>query len=205
MLKLFNVEINVYKLKICNQILLIFPALFLVTVTSCTSIRIGIELISSDFDGSALIKNEKEVKKTLETIILTPKNYTIAAYTRRVFSPEVERTKALYHSFYTLTGSDTSFLTLSFSGTKIRTKSKGVWAINTESDMKSFINYKNGINEWEVQEILINKGINTEMTIKNILNRMDKNITYYYKDHIKNREGMENCNTALLNTLVEND
>jgi hypothetical protein len=198
------VKIDVYKSINRNQILLILQALFLITFNSCTTIRIGIELIENDFDGSILIENEGEVKKTLETIILTQENYTMTAYTRRVFSPEFERTKTLYHSFYTLTGSDMSFITLSFNGTKIRTKSKGVWAINTETDMNSYINYKNGINEWEVQEILLNSGINTEMTIENILNMMDKNTIYYYKDHLKNRDNMENCNTALLNTLVEN-
>ena len=71
--------------------------------------------------------------------------------------------------------------------------------------MKSYINYKYGTNEWEVQEISIYKGINTEMTIKNILYRIDNNFNYYYNDHKNEMEDMENCNTALQNTLVENN
>ena len=97
------------------------------------------------------------------------------------------------------------FFTLSFSGTKKRTKSEGVWAINTDSDMKSYISFIYGTNEWEVQEISLSKGINTEMTIKNILYRIDNNINYYYNDHKRHLDGRENCNTALQNTLVENN
>jgi len=174
------------------------------TCVSCTTMKIGIELLFSDLDGRGLIDNEVQVKNTLETILLAPEEYTITGYTRRVFSPELKRTPSLYHSFYLVTSNKVSFITLSFSGTKKRMRSEGVWAINTESDMKSYISSKYGTNEWEVQEISINKGINTEMTIKNIIYRIDNNINYYYNDHKKNIEGMENCNTALQNTLVEN-
>jgi hypothetical protein len=192
-------------MKIYNKIQFLFLSLFLVTGTSCTTIRIGIDLWLRGFDGGELIENEWQVKEILETILLTPENYTMAGYTRRAFSPEYKRTPSLYHSFYTITGNDMSFITLSFAGTKIRIQSKGVWAINTEADMESYISFKYGTNEWEVQEILINKGINTETTIKNILYRIDNNISYYYKDHKNDKDGMENCNTALQNTLVEND
>ena len=193
------------RLKIRSGILFLFPALFLLACTSCTTIRIGIELLLRDFDGSELIENEGQVKNTLETILFAPENYTMTGYTRRVFSPELKRTPSLYHSFYTVTDDGMSFFTLSFTGTKKRIQSEGVWAINTESDMKSYINFKYGTNEWEVQEILINKGINTEMTIKQIIYRIDNDFNYYYNDSKNNRDGMENCNTALLNTLVENN
>jgi hypothetical protein len=98
-----------------------------------------------------------------------------------------------------------SFFTLSFCGTKKRIQSEGVWAINTDPDMKSYLNFKYGTNEWKVQEVLIKKGINTEMTIKNVIYRIDNDFDYYYNDEKYNRAGMENCNTALKNTLVEND
>ena len=55
-------------------------------------------------------------------------------------------------------------------------------------------------------EINLKKGINTEMTLKNIIHKIDDDkITYYYNDHINDEHYMENCNTALQNTLVEND
>jgi hypothetical protein len=94
---------------------------------------------------------------------------------------------------------------LSFSGTKKRTRSKGAWATNTEFDKKSYAEFLNGTNEWEVYEILTPNGINIEMTIRNIIYRIDNDITYYYNDHRSDKMNMENCNTALLNTLVENN
>jgi len=166
--------------------------------------RVGLELLFLNFDGSGLIENEVEVKNTLEAILLTPEEFTITGYTRRVFSPDLKRTPSFYHSFYLVSSNELSFFTLSFSGTKKRTRSEGAWAINTESDMKSFMSSRYGTNEWEVQEIQTSRGINTEMTIKNILYRIVNNFNYYYNDHKKNIEGMENCNTALQNTLVEN-
>jgi hypothetical protein len=198
-------ESNVYKLKINNNIPFLFFFLFLVIVISCTTIKAGIELLLIDFNGRELIENEGKVRIILETILLTPENYTLTVYTRQVFSPEVKRTPSLYHSFYTVTSSEMSFITLSFSGTKKRIQSEGAWAINTESDMKSYLDFKYGTNEWDVQETLINKGVNTKMTIENIIYRIDNNINYYYNDHKNDRDGRENCNTALQNTLVEND
>ena len=197
-------EFNVNKLKIHVKIQLLFLVIFLTICTSCTTIRVGIQLLLREFDGRALIENEGQVKNILETILFTPESYTMTGYTRQVFSPEVKRTPSLYHSFYIITSGDMSFITLSFSGTKKRIKSEGAWAINTESDMKSYDSFKHGTNEWEVREILINKGINIEMTIKNIIYRIDNDINYYYNDHKNNVDGMENCNTALQNTLVEN-
>jgi hypothetical protein len=122
-----------------------------------------------------------------------------------VFSPQIKRTLTLYHSFYAITGNGAPSFTLSFTGTKKRFRSRGVWAINTEFDTLSYNNFLYEANEWEVYEIPINEGINTEKTIKNILYRIDNNLSYYYRDHKKNKDGMENCNTALENTLVENE
>ena len=136
--------------------------------TSCTTMRVGIELLLRDFDGSALIENEGQVKNTLEEILFTPEDYTMTGFTRRVFSPELKRTPSLYHSFYVVTNNEMTFFTLSFTGTKKRMQSEGAWAINTESDFLSYTSFIYGTNDWEVEEILITKGIATEMTIKNI-------------------------------------
>ena len=193
------------KFIISREIQSLAIALLVMVTTSCTTVKIGIELLLRDLDGSALIENEGQVKDILETILFAPVNYTMIGYTRQVFSPELRRTQSLYHSFYTITDNKMSFFTLSFSGTKKKTKSIGVWAINTESDTKSYYSYKYGANEWDVQMIRVNKGINTEMTIKEIIYRIDNNINYYYNDHKRNKNGRENCNTALQNTLVENN
>ena len=192
-------------MSIYGKIPILFLALFLVSANSCTIIRIGLELLLRDFDGNALIENETQVRSKLEVLLLTPGKYRITGYTRQVFSPELKRTPTLYHSFYTVTSGETAFFTLSFSGTKKRIYSEGAWAINTEPDLKSYISFKYGSNEWDVQEISIDKGINTEMTVKKVLYRIDNNINYYYNDQENDKSGLENCNTALQNTLVEND
>jgi hypothetical protein len=199
-----NMEFTVCKLKNFKKIHLLFLALFFVIGTSCTTFRIGIQLLLRDFDGNELITNEPQVKNILETMLLTLEDYTMAGYTRKVFSPELKKTSSLYHSFYTITGSEMSFITLSFSGTKKRMKSEGVWVINSDSDIKSYTDFKYGTNEWEVEEISVSNGINTEMTVKNIIYRIENNTNYYFNDHKNSMDGRENCITALQNTLVEN-
>jgi len=193
--------LNIHK----NILSVLFLALFLAAGSSCTTVRIGMELLMRDFDGNALIENEGRVRVSLETLLLTPGNYRMTGYTRQVFSTELKRTPTLYHSFYVVSSSETAFFTLSFAGTKKRFYSEGAWAINTEPDIKSYISYKFGANEWDVQEIRVNRGINTELTIKKVLDRIVNNINYYYNDHKNAKNGVENCNTAVLNTLVEND
>ena len=173
--------------------------------TSCSTMKVGIELLFLEYNGLELLLNENQVKKNMETILLEPENYTISAYTRRVFSPELRRTPTLYHSFYVLSNSKIpSFTTLSFNGTKKRTHSHGAWVINSMPDMNSYDCYKNNTNQWDVQEIPTSNGINTEMTVKNIIHRINTNYTYYYNDHRNDKAYMENCITALQNTLVEN-
>jgi hypothetical protein len=181
----------------------ILSLLIAITDNSCSTLKLGIDLLLYDLDGNKLINNEAQVRNRLEIILLTPEKYTMSGYTRQVFSPEIKRTTVLYHSFYVITGDEMSFFTLSFSGTKKWIRSIGVWAINTEFDMASYIDFISGINEWDVQEISSSNGINTEMTIKNIIYRIDNNTNYYYNDHKNNKEGFENCNTALQNTYVE--
>jgi hypothetical protein len=166
--------------------------------------KLGRELILTDLDGNELLSNEQQVKKHLEKILLNPENYTMVGYTRRLISPKIERTGNLYHSFYVVNSNETQYFTLSFSATRKGKYSTGAWAMNTSSDIKSYISYKQGTNEWDVQDIIITAGINTEKTIRNIIHRIDGDYTYYYYDHVKDKDNMENCNTALQNTLIEN-
>jgi hypothetical protein len=172
---------------------------------SCSTLKLGIDLLLYDLDGNKLINNEALVKNRLEIILLAPEKYSMSGYTRQVFSPKLKRTPVLYHSFYVIFGEEASFFTLSFTGTRKKTRSTGVWAINTEFDMESYTSFISGVNEWDVQKIPSGNGINTEITIKNIIYRIDNNINYYYNDHRNNKEGFENCNTALRNTYIEKE
>jgi hypothetical protein len=189
-----------------KKITLVCVLLSTTICSSCTSIKFGIEYLRLDFDGTMLLENEAQVKSYLEDILLNPENYSMIGYTRKVLSAEVKKTPVYYHSYYVVYYNDLPFFfTLSFSGTKKSLYSKGAWAINTAMDIRSYISYRYDINEWDVEEIPTDNGINTEMTLKNIIYRIDSNITYYYNDHRKSKDNMENCNTALINTLVEND
>ena len=183
---------------------LLLPLLMLINGISCTTLKLGVELLFMEFDGTPLIENEENVRITLETILLEPEAYIMTGYTRKVFSPEVKKTATMYHSFYTVRSSRMPFFTLSFSGTAKWFYSQGVWAMNTNLDTTSYIDYIYGDNEWGVEDISPPTGINTEMTIQNILDRMYNDINYYYNDHKTNRKGRENCNTALSNTIVAN-
>jgi predicted transcriptional regulator len=100
---------------------------------------------------------------------------------------------------------DETYHTLSFSATGKWATSKGAWAMDTETDIASYIDYLNGNNRWEVREIITNKGINTQLTIKNILTKIQNNTTYYYRSSVNRNDNHDNCNSALLETLVENE
>jgi len=176
------------------------------TLVSCSTLKIGAELIAVDFDGRALLNDEVHVKEKLLEILLDQENYTMTGYTRKTISPKVERTPYHYHSFYIVTCEKDTYFALSFSGTKKWFRSTGAWAINTHTDVSSYHSYLYEDNEWDVQKIPLAKGINTEKTLRNIIHKIDDdNITYYYNDHINDENNMENCNTALQNTLVENE
>jgi len=170
----------------------------------CVKIRFYYEVLTCKIDGKKLMENETSVKSSLEKILLNPEAYLMNAYTRKAFSPKLKRTPTYYHSFYTITNETTHYCgTLSFTGASKKIYSRGVWVMNTEKDTASYNSYKYGNNEWDVQLIPTDKGINTKETVINVLYRINKGITYYYKAHLRNRADMENCNLALLNTLVK--
>ncbi|MHB9292249.1 hypothetical protein Holit_01344 [Hollandina sp. SP2] len=185
-----------------ETLVLIFWCLLL--QNACATFQAGIYVLTVDYDGMEILRKEDEVKKCLEKILMSPEKYTLSAYTRRTLAAHIRRTPLLFHSFYVITNDKEKFFTLSFSATAKSFYSEGAWAINSETDVSSYNSFRYGTNEWEVTEIPINKKINTERTIENILHRINSTITYYYKDHINDKSNMENCTTALQNTLAEN-
>ena len=178
--------------------------LLIMCASSCATVKLGVDLLLRELNGDELINNEPQVRYRLQTILYEPENYSMAGFTRKVFSPETKRTPIFYHSFYVVTGKDTSFFTLSFSGTRKTFRSKGAWAIDTASDTASYDSFIHGDNEWDVRMIQSSGGINVEQTLARVIYRIDDNVKYYYNDHKNDIEGMENCNTALTNTYVEN-
>jgi hypothetical protein len=177
---------------------------FLSLLLSCSSLEAGIYLSSIDnLDGESIKKNESAVKEYLEAILDEPENYAIRLYERNGISYQFKRTKLIYHSFYVITDGNDIHHTLSFYGTKIAFYSEGAWIMDGDSDKQAYELFVEGENKWDVIEIKFSSGIDLEKTIKNIIRKMENGVTYYYRDHLNDKSGMDNCNTAAYETLVK--
>jgi hypothetical protein len=153
--------------------------------------------------GEQILENEKDVKEFLENILCMPDKYVITAYERCLLNGQKKRTKLLFHSYYVITDTCADEQhTLSFYGTKIAVYSRGVWTMDSDSDTSSYRNYLAGRNNWDVIKIETEDDIDTDNTINNIIKKMSMEITYYYRDHLKQKTGKDNCNTALWETIA---
>jgi hypothetical protein len=160
--------------------------------------------LSTAYDGNIAIANEKNVELYLENIIQNNDDYSMKAFDRKAISYRVKKTNGTTHSFYVLYAPDKTYHTLSFSATSKWATSKGAWDMDTASDTASYIDYLKGNNRWEVEEIITNNGINTLLTSRNILSKIRSNTTYYFRSRVNKNDYHDSCNTALLETLVEN-
>jgi hypothetical protein len=161
-------------------------------------------VLAVDYDGNTVLNKEGDVKYILEQIIKNTDQYIIKAYTRTAISYKVKKTRNTTHSFYVIMNEGGKYQTLSFSATGKWAASEGAWAINTDSDIFSYEDYVEGENKWYMEEIETENGINTLRTITNVLEKIRSDITYYYRAPINKDDKIDNCNTALLETLIEN-
>lgn len=155
-----------------------------------------------DDNGETLLLNEPNVRILLENIINSHENYSIRVFSRTAISFQIKRNKLLTHSYYLISCIHGEYYTLSYSGTKFSFNSKGAWALNADSDIGSYRMYLEGNNKWDVEEMFTEWNIDVQKTLTNIINKMDSGITYYYRNHLVNKPGMDNCNTALYETIV---
>jgi hypothetical protein len=163
----------------------------------------GIYVSTMDgYDGEALLRKEDGVKPYLKQIAVAPENHTIQAFIRRAIAHNIGRTKLAAHTFYVIHGADGRFHTLSFYGTARTFYSRGTWALDTEADMDSYMSFVNGANKWAVIELETRNGIDVNGTVLNILVKIDSDTTYYYKDHVRDKLNMNNCITALADTIA---
>jgi hypothetical protein len=159
-------------------------------------------LVSIDENnGETILQNEPNVQAFLEHIAGFPERYMVKVFARTAVDFQFKRTKLMTHSYYVIARDDGEFNTLSFYGTKMAFHSKGAWALDATSDKNSYVLYLEGNNRWDVQELFTEKTINTGQTARNIIVRMGSGVTYYYKDHIINKPNVDNCNTALFETV----
>jgi hypothetical protein len=179
--------------------------LCVLAMTGCTSLHAYMYVLAMDYDGNAVLAKKENVKNLVLGIIENADNYTMRAFTRTAISYKIKKTENTSHSFYVITrGRGDAYQTLSFSATGKWATSKGAWAIDTDTDISSYGDYLEGINRWHVEEIETERGIDTLMTLTNVVEKMENNITYYYRAKVNNDDKIDNCNTAVLETLTEN-
>ncbi|MDR0877627.1 MAG: hypothetical protein LBN21_06210 [Treponema sp.] len=171
-------------------------------LSSCSAIKAGLYLSSIDSnDGGKILEKESDVKSFLERILEYPEEYTMHVFSRKGIIYSIKRTKLLTHMYYVINSNDGKFHTLSFYGTDMTFRSQGAWALDAESDFGSYTHFIGKENIWDVEEV--EKTIDVEHTVLNISKKIESDTTYYYRDHIRNRPKMDNCITAVLETLIE--
>jgi hypothetical protein len=187
-----------------KNIVLVFISISL--TLSCATLKAGIYLSSIDSNsGTELLQNEPNVKAYLENILLHPQNYKMYTFSRRSIAYNIPKTKLLSHDYYVIYEFNDTPHTLSFYGSRIEFRSEGMWVLDSDSDFGSFTSFLNGENNWNVEETTPANGIDVGETVFNIIKKIDSNVTYYYRDHIKDKPNVDNCITALRETRVEND
>jgi len=188
---------------IIKFITVIFLSAFI--FSSCAFLHAYSIALSAKYDGKAVIKNEKNVALYLENVAANYGDYSMKAFSRKAISPKVKKTPGYTHCFYVIYAADDTYQTLSFSATGKLATSKGAWAMNTETDIASYIDYLKGNNIWEVEEIKLNNNINTLQTIENVLLKIRSNTTYYFRAKVNKNDKHDNCYSALFETIVENE
>jgi len=170
---------------------------------SCASFKAGLYLLFIDkYNGQEIKDNEPNVRDFLEGVLTAPENYKLDVYKRTGISFQFKRTKLLEHSFYVISDQDGAYHTISFYGTAIAIFSKGTWTMDSDSDLDSYNMYLKNRNKWDVTKVVTEDSINVEETVKNIINKLDMHVTFYYRDHIKKKPNVNNCNTAMRETIV---
>jgi hypothetical protein len=185
--------------------LLVLLGISACALSSCASLHAYGIVLMTEYDGRPVIENEKNVVSYLEEIIKVPNEYAMRAFERKAISYRVKLTKGTTHSFYVIYDGNQNWHTVSFSATGKWATSQGAWAIDTNTDIESYTGYLYGENIWQVNEIMINNGISTLPTVENILAKINGNITYYFRSKINKDDAHDNCNSALMETLVENN
>jgi len=161
--------------------------------------------LSTKYDHKKTIEDEKNVILELKDILQNYNDYSMRAFNRTAISHKVPKTPETTHSFYVIYKADGTFKTLNYSATGKLATSRGAWAINTNGDISSYLEFLRGNNRWNVEEYKTNNGINTRATITNVLLKAEsKKIKYFFRAKPNKSDKYDNCNTGILETLVEN-
>jgi hypothetical protein len=162
-------------------------------------------ILTTKYDGNIVIKNEKNVLSYLENVVENYGDYSIKAFDRKAISYKLKKQPGYIHGFYVIYEDAETYHTISFSATSKWATSKGAWAMDTNTDIESYIDYLEGNNIWEVKEILTDNGIDMRLTIDNILSKALSKTSYYFRSKINKNNNHDTCYTALYETLAENE
>jgi len=176
-------------------------------LSSCSSVQAGLysSFVNEDNVGE-IIANEKSIITFLENVLDKSDEYTLSVYERNLTKQQMKKTKLMHHRYYVIKSvSSDKYHTVSFYGTEMAFYSDGVWVMDSNSDRAASDGYIAGKNKWDVAVVVKDYEIEKEETIKNIISRIENRVSYYYRDHIKDRPGVDNCNTAVRETLVRKD
>jgi uncharacterized protein YceK len=170
---------------------------------SCSSIKGKLYYTFIDTDsGKTILQREPDVKKFLENILDSDEYYSMKVFVRTGIHHQKKRTDLITHSYYVFFSNDGECHTLSYYGTDMTFYSEGAWVLDALSDLGSYLLYLEDNNKWDVAELFCGWNIDVKHTVENIIDRMDSDVTYYYRAHLSNKQNADNCNTALYKTIV---
>jgi len=149
------------------------------------------------------ITDQQNLLSFLEDIVNSQEDFSVEALNRRAFNPLIKQTKLLTHSYYLINLNDEKYLTLSFSNKKfIFLYSDGIWVINKKTDISSHKLFIKGNNPWKVNYLFAENTIDERQTLKNIINSLEHDMKFYYRDHLKSKPNSFNCNSAIFETVM---
>jgi hypothetical protein len=127
--------------------------------------------------------NTANARKYISEVLVRPAGREIVAYNRRAFNVDNPKgTLFEYHCFYVFFKDGKFEHTLVFSNTPKGSEHKGCWMLDAKTDVDSYNLFISSDNPWEVEEYQGHHGettLNVVPTAQKILDRIDKNYTFY--------------------------
>jgi hypothetical protein len=172
--------------------------------TSCSGIQARIfSSFVNEYKIDETIAKEKNITIFLENVLDKACEYEIFICERTLTRAQKKKTKLMHHRFYVIKAlSSDEYNTLGFFGTNFSFYSQGVWILNSNSDISAYKEYLSGGHNWDIALIEISGCIDTAETAKKLIVKIKNRVRYYYRDHLDDKPGVDNCNTAIMETLV---
>ena len=158
----------------------------------------------NEYNIDETIAKEINIPVFLKNVLDNAGEYNITVCERTPTHIVKKKTKLLRHLFYVFKPlSSDEYNTLGFFGSDFSVYSRGVWILNSNSDVAAYEEYLAGKKStWDFSLFETSDNIDTAETLKKLIDKIENRVTYYYRDHLNNKPGVDNCNTAVLETLV---